>query len=73
VFHKVKGGFEFARVETQHGKKLLARLVNANMLLLCVGRGDLGSLFELGEVHVTSHGPHHRYFQGQSSSIASSS
>jgi hypothetical protein len=42
VFHRAKGGFEFARVETQRGKKLLARFVNANMLLLCVGKGGLG-------------------------------
>ena len=42
VFHRVKGDFEFARVGTQRGKKPPARLVNANTLLLCVGRGVLG-------------------------------
>ena len=37
VFHKVKGSFESAHLETQQcGKKPLARLVNANMLLLCM-------------------------------------
>ena len=37
----------------------------------------LGSLFELGDVHVighvTRHGPHCRYLQGRASSVASSS
>jgi len=56
---------------------IVAMIFNSRLLQAVGGGGTWGSLFELGDVHVTSHVTVHRpscrYLQGRSSSIASSS